>query len=185
MIESEELLRLIHQSTQGNASAFSQLVRAYQGYVYALLYKQVRNKETAEDLAQETFLKAYKNLTKLRDPRKFKSWLTRISLNVAHSWFKSRSYRDYSSMPFDEKFLENQEDKSGTRFSPEKIEVLTSILSQIQRMKPKYREVVVLCLLESYTYREAGEVLGIPTGTVASRMNTALSQLRKKARDDR
>lgn len=167
---------LVRAAQQGDRDAFEALVKQHQGRIYSLIWKQTRNKNLAEDLTQDTFIRAYRSLKNLKDINNFCGWLTRIALNVCNSWYSSRAYREYSHSELDDDAFSSKEDNQ----TPESIDEFRRILGHISTLDYKYREVIILCVLESYSYSEAAETLGIPVGTVASRMHVALQTLRRK-----
>ncbi len=79
---------LVQQSLNGNTDAFGALVKKYQSAAYGLAFHIVKNFADAQDLAQESFIEAYKNLEKLRDKSKFASWLKGITANVCKMWLR-------------------------------------------------------------------------------------------------
>lgn len=170
---------LIRAVLSGDSDQFSALVEANYQCTYALLYRQVRDEASAQDLAQETFLRAFRYLPKFRFECSFKTWVTRIALNVAHSYFSSSAYRARQrsvelapAVPDNLIYLPSAQ--------IEKQEDVMLLRRSIGELKPRYREALVLCCFEEKTYKEAAEILGIPEGTLCSRMNKAFEILRKK-----
>ena len=84
---------LVRRTLCGDKSAFALLVERYQGVVYRIAYREVGNHHDAEDIAQEAFLKAYRKLKTLKDPRVFPSWLYAITVNLCKSWWRKRKRR--------------------------------------------------------------------------------------------
>jgi RNA polymerase sigma-70 factor, ECF subfamily len=168
--------KIILAAQRGENEAIEMLVKHHQGYVYRLICRQVRNPSWAEDLTQDVFIRAFRSLHSLSEPHKFTAWLTRIALNVCSSWFVSKQYRSYFTEAIEDNLLASQPQS----ISAEEIFDLKRIITLIGDLDAKYREVIALCLLESYSYSEAAEILDIPIGTVASRMHTALKSLRTK-----
>lgn len=175
---AQDEYQLILSILGGEHNRFEDLVHRYQDMIVGMIKRQVREEATARDLAQETFLRAFKGLSKFRNYSTFSTWLTRIALNVAHSYFSSRKYRESQrSVPLSPTHLEQLSSEQPTEIEPNQ-SALLFLQQSIGDLKPKYREVIVLCSLEGKTYAEAGEILQVPVGTVCSRMNTALTQLR-------
>lgn len=173
--ERETIMRVL----AGERDEFRHLVRAHQQQVFAVLYRQVRDAEVASELAQETFLRAFKHLKSFRSEAKFSTWLTRIALNVANSFFSSRQYREHRrSVELDatklgeEGRLEVAEE--GGLIKKHQDEVLLNRLHlAIPKLKPHYRDTFVLVAVEGKSYEEAARILEIPVGTVRSRLNQA------------
>ncbi len=176
---SESESALIRAIVGGETNRFGELVVKYQDMIYALIRRQVRDPGTADDLAQETFVKAYQNLRRFRQECSFGTWLTRIALNTTNSYFSSRRFKESTKhVPFDS----TRHDVPGDSSAVEVERSFVVLRSLIGELKPKYRDVVVLCSLENKSYEEAAEILEVPVGTICSRMNKALSMLRNKFR---
>lgn len=183
--ETPDEHQLIRDVLGGHRNQFEDLVVRYQGMIFGMIKRQVRDEATARDLSQETFLRAFKGLKGFRFRSTFSTWITRIALNVTHSYFSSRRYKEVQRNVA----LEPEHIAQAQR--PEMVDTGTdpSVIAALQRsigaLKPKFREVIVLCSLEGKTYAETAEILQIPIGTVCSRMNTALSQLRRELSKNR
>ena len=160
---------IIRHVLQGDRDRFRHLVLRHQSTVLALMMRQVGEKATAEELAQEAFLKAYRNLHLFRFEAKFSTWLTRIALNTMNSYFSSRAYKEKR---LTESFRCERHDQPGgvTADSAADVDEFRRLLAKIP---PKLREVLVLCGLEGKSYEEAATFLEIPIGTVRSRLNKA------------
>ena len=176
--EDEEVL--IRRVLAGEKNEFRHLVARYQSQVYAMMLRQVGEPQLAEELTQDAFLRAYRYLHSFRFESKFSTWIIRIALNRSRSYFSSKQFKNKQRLTaLDMKDLENRsveetEDSEET-FSREAIDRLRSA---IQLLKPKFREVLVLCALEKKSYEETAEVLGVKVGTVRSRLFRARQQLR-------
>jgi RNA polymerase sigma-70 factor, ECF subfamily len=168
---------LIARILTGQAEEFAQVLECYQDMVFGMIARQVGDAVVAEELAQDVFLRAYRGLGKFRCQASLKTWLTRIALNVCNSYFCSRAYKERrSQVPFADGF-DNLPAESGDDCTEEHLQRLQGLAAAL---KPIHRDVLVLCGFERRSYREAAEILGIPEGTVASRMNKALNVLREK-----
>ena len=143
-----------------------------------MILRQVRDESVAKDLAQDTFLRAYRGLKTFKGRATFSTWLTRIALNVTNSYFQSRELKEQQSqVSLEVGQVERIASPEGDL--SDQMVTLALLQKSIALLKPKYREVLVLCSLENKTYEQAAQILQIPLGTVCSRMNTALTYLRK------
>ncbi len=178
-LDPREEAALIEKVLAGRRDEFRRLVLAYQGKVFSMIMRQVANNAIAEELAQESFLRAYRNLHKFRGEAKFSTWLTRIALNTTNNYFASREYRERMQREdFTKAQLKIAAPEASEKHSAEaRFEKLRQCVCELPQ---RYREVVVLCSYENRTYQEAADILGIPSGTVASRMNKAFSLIRDK-----
>lgn len=120
---------------------------------------------TARDLAQEVFIKAYLGLKSFRFASTFSTWILRITLNTTNNYFSSRHYKEReASLPFQAE-MHGQTAEDVPQFNEG---LLAHLQSGIASLRPKLRDVVVLCGLENKSYEETAQILGIPAGTVAS-----------------
>lgn len=136
--------------------------------MYNYLYRLVRNKEDALDLAQDVFLKAYQNLAKLEDASRFAPWLYRIAHNEAYSHL--RRNRPETEL------VEPVPDTPGPRMLP--VEVGLAVESAMARLSPDQKEAVLLKIYQGFKFEEMAEVLDCPVSTVKSRLYTALDLLK-------
>lgn len=163
----------------GETDEFKRLVLRHQARVYSLLFRQVGDREISQELAQDVFVRAFRGLSSFRFDSSFQTWLIRIALNVANSHFSSRRFREaQKTIAYENEKHEvgaDEPDENGD--DPARIERLRLALGEL---KPEFREPLLLCRIEKKTYAEVAELLGIPSGTVCSRINTAIAQLRKQ-----
>jgi RNA polymerase sigma-70 factor (ECF subfamily) len=167
----EEVARRVEA---GRKDLFRLLVERHERAIFALLWRQCRNASRAEELAQETFLRAFRSLAGFRGESSFRTWLFRIALNLARSNFHSRQWKEYLRTDFELPSAGFVDGEAVVRHREE----VRRLLGAVERLDRDLQEVTMLCLLESYSYAEAAEVLELPLGTVASRMHRALKTLR-------
>ena len=168
-VGEEDDHQIVREVVAGNSDRFRLLVLRHQALVFALIMRQVGEKELAEELAQETFLKAYRNLKLFRFEAKFSTWLTRIALNTMNSYFSSRAYKERSRT---DSFSQEKHDRPEALGADAKSD-MEQFRNLLGTLSPKLREVLVLCGLEGKSYEEAAHMLSIPIGTVRSRLNKA------------
>ncbi len=172
---------LVARIAAGETELFRSVIDRYGSMVYAMIRRQVADDETARDLSQETFLRVYRGLNSFRGDAALGSWIVRIALNTTAGYFQSRAYKERNrTTSFDEPPPESpvSEESSEPYSQRDRDDVRTAVAE----LKPIFRDVVVLCCLEGRTYQEAAQALGIPLGTVCSRLNSGLHQLRTKLR---
>jgi RNA polymerase sigma-70 factor (ECF subfamily) len=174
--------QIVKVAQQGDKEAFSMLVKAYQNKVFSLAVNIVRNRETADDLAQEIFLKAYLSLPSFRFQSEFGTWLYQIAINHIRDYLRKHK-KEKDNLRLDDiaepgaeekeaslKLAENQEEKRRK-----------ALLRQIlEEMPEKYRLILSLRDIEGLTYEEMGKILKLSPGTVDSRLHRARRLLRKK-----
>ncbi len=141
-------------------------------------------KQENEDLEQEVFIKAWKNSDKYEERGSFKSWICTVAKNVSKDYLKSASFRNMQNTTSDEVVLsiipEKKETPDSRALAQER---QARIIDAIETLKPKLREVIMLCEINGYTYEEASKKLGCPLGTIKSRIFNAKKELAEKLQD--
>jgi RNA polymerase sigma-70 factor, ECF subfamily len=155
----------VRAAAAGDLDAFTDLVREHQEAVWRFLWRLTGDRTLAEDLAQETFLKAYDRLGSFRFESRFSTWLYRIARNTAIDAMRSRARRQ--DLPG--RLIPRGEDPGP--------ELGLEMTTALESLSPKLREALVLGEVAGLTCREAGEVLGVAEGTVKSRMYHARRRL--------
>lgn len=175
---SVELEALIHRCQGGDKLALEALIRRYQNYVYRLCYLVMRSEQDAEDMAQETFLRACRALPRfqLREGISFEAWLYRISVNCCRSRMRRKSYQ---ALPWPEPSppLAAEPESQPDRMV-ERSEQRHEILDCIDTLGEKHRLVVILRYYAGLSNEEIAETLDLPSGTVRSRLHTARQRLK-------
>jgi len=177
---------LVARAREGDAVAYTELVNRYERKIFRLAKHITQNDEDAEDVLQETFLKAYGHLPDFQGQSKFYTWLVRIAVN--ESLMKLRKRKSDRTVPLDEP-VDTGEDTVVREIAvwdenPEQKysrEELGGILDEaIQSLKPAFRTVFVLRDIEELSTEETAETLGISVPAVKSRLLRARLQLREK-----
>ena len=142
------------------------------------------NKEDAEDILQEVFLKVYQNLNDYDSNSKFSSWIYRITHNATISAFRKKNIRPKST-PWDDEELDNIL-KSTSNIEKSFIQHTTyqQILNIIKRLPIKYKEILILKFIENKDYKEISDILHKPMGTVATLINRAKKMLNQELRGE-
>ncbi len=185
-VPDTELVRL---SQQGDVRAFDELMQRYHSRIYALLYNMTSNREDAEDLIQEVFLKAYKALPKFKGQSSFYTWVYRIAVNRAINYVKKRKRRQALSLDDVDLGLERDEflvemSSRSTPFRDAKLTELQQKLNEaLQTLSEKHRAVVIMHDIEGIQHNEIGEIIGCSAGTVRSRLFYARKQLQAHLSD--
>ena len=165
---------LIAKASRGNVEAYNLLVSRWEKRIFNYLYRLVKDREDALDLAQDVFFKAHQNLGKLEDPSRFAPWLFRIAHNEAFSLL--RRNRPETEL---EEHVEGEswsETAVGRRLLP--IEVSLTVERALAGLSEDQREAVVLKIYQGFKFEEMAEILGCPVSTIKSRLYTALENLK-------
>ncbi len=178
-------IELIKQAQKGNIDAFRNLVNKHKRNVYYLAYDLTRNREDAEDVSQDVFLKAFSSINKFRGDAKFSSWLYRITVNTCLS-LKSR--KGYSAMKTAES-IENIVDtklemSSWGNTDPEQHTeggfIRENIEKALQKLTPKERTVFIMRNNSELSFLEIAEIMGTKPVTVRVINFKALEKMRKE-----
>jgi RNA polymerase sigma-70 factor, ECF subfamily len=173
---------------QGRDTAFRELIRRYERPVFSLIYRMVRDRELAEDLAQDTFIKVLNHIDRYRPEFKLSSWLFKIANNVAIDHLRRRQLDTVSidGSPH----AQTADAVEATRFDVvdqqesaldemEARELGTSIERAIASLRPEYRSCIMLRHVEDRSYEEIAATLDLPLGTVKTYIHRARHELRE------
>lgn len=185
-------LGFVERLKAGDPEAFDMMVEKFAGDIFGLAFRLTQSREDANDITQETFLSAVRGIASFRGDAELKTWLFRITVNHARNrfrWWKRRMFDRTISL--DAALGDNdavQADRIADRGrDPEQIAVeherQSAVFRELGRLPHSYREAVVLCDVEGYSYGEIAEMLGIGIGTVKSRIARGRGILKEKLRD--
>lgn len=169
---------IVTRAQRGDRNAFRQLVESHEQQVFTSIVRLTGDREIARDLVQETFMRAFRSIQQFSGRARFSTWLLSIATNVTKSFWASRAFSEHTRSVA---FNPAEHEASAIDSLHETLELerrLASLRKALRRLSPQHQEVVVLCWLEQRSYEEAAEVLGIPYGTVCSRLHAALKALR-------
>jgi len=171
---------LLERHRQGDVQAFGEIYEQFEAMVYNLALRMSGSPADAEDIAQETFIRAYRHLRKFKGKSSLKTWVFRIALNCSNTRLRRRGRRLAHRIDDSEPELERAADE---RRSPEERVVATdlsaAVRSGLDQLPVHYREAVLLRDFEDMNYSEISEVLGVRIGTVRSRIARGRQQLRQ------
>ncbi len=162
----------VRSCLDGDVKSFDLLVGKYQGVVYNIALRMVRNPEDAEDVSQAAFLKAYEKLGTYRESFRFYSWLYRIAVNEALNFLD----RQKRFTRLDERIEDPRQALDAASEVRERDE---RIQEALMALKPEHRVVLILKHFEDFSYEEIGTILDIPEKRVKSRLFTARQVLRE------
>lgn len=176
--------RLIADCLRGKPQAFGELVRRYQDRLYNTVYRLLDNAEDAQDVVQETFIHAYQSLDSFKGEAQFFTWLYRIAVNAAIS--QRRKHRFVLSIeagrtPTGEGGIDpaDPSEFSQPGHALEQAEQGRRVQEALNKLSPEHRTVLVLKDIESQKYETMADILGVPVGTIRSRLHRARLELRE------
>ncbi len=170
---------------QGDTTAYRGLVEKYQERVYAMVYGMLRNREDATDITQEAFVKAYRSLASFRLESSFYTWLYRIAMNLAIDLIRKRKrrrevgYEDGVAARDEDGTVHAMHQGDSPRRVLERRQLYKQIMDAMDQLPADQKQVILLRELEGLPYREIAEIMGIPEGTVMSRLFYARKKLQK------
>ncbi len=182
-------LDAIRRCLAGDREAFGELVERWQDRIFGAVRRMVRDDETARDLAQETFVRAYVKLSSFEGGSAFGTWLYAIAVNKVRGEMRKRAALKRSD-PASLDALRESADVEPADAAPGAAERVATaeqcarLRAELDRLDPEHREVVVLREFEDLSYEEIAEIVGVPVGTVRSRLFRARAELRERMADE-
>jgi RNA polymerase sigma-70 factor (ECF subfamily) len=175
---------LIESYKRGDDASFQTLMRRSLKPVFNFVYQYVRNTEEAEDVTQDTFFKAWKNIKKFKGDKKWKPWLFTIARNTALDYIKKRKSTPFSelnsneeeSIPFSET-LEDSEPLADELF--EQVQNVEELMATMDTLKPEYHSILMLHYHQELTFKEIATVMNKPMNTVKSWHRRALENVKE------
>ncbi|MEO5510905.1 MAG: sigma-70 family RNA polymerase sigma factor [Longimicrobiales bacterium] len=181
--------QVVELARKGREPAYRELIGRYQRPVFSLIYRMVRDREKAEDLTQETFIKVLNAIERYDPSFKFSSWIFKIAHNTSLDHLRKKEPETLSmqgsphartdaeieaSTITPESGDENPEEYTSNR------ELGSEIDRAIGRLRPEYRTAIVLCHIEGRPYEEIAEIMDVPLGTVKTYIHRARNDLKKQ-----
>lgn len=169
----EELVMLLQSRDQ---QAFSYLYDNYSAALNGIIYRMVENRELAEDILQEAFVKIWNNFSSYDTGKgRLFTWMLNITRNLTIDTLRSKGYKKQAKISSDENSVSNFTDDSNVA---ERFDAM-GLRKQLVNLKPEQRSIIDLAYFNGYTQDEISKEMGIPLGTVKTRMRSAIIELRK------
>lgn len=173
---------LIQQFQNGEVKAFEVLVRKYQRPLFTFLLRLVGNRQSAEDLFQDTFLRVLDALPKYKESGRFTGWLFSIANNLAIDLLRRRRVQRGYFLDSEQELAMSIDDENTADAVVEKAEMLQKVEAALQQLPEKQRQIFLLRQHSDMSFKEIAELLGEPLNTVLSHMHYAVMKLRKQLR---
>ncbi len=171
---SEE--ELVAQLQGRNQQAFAYLYDNYAAALNGIIFRLVEDKELAEDILQEAFIKIWNNFSNYDTTKgRLFTWMLNLTRNLTIDTLRSKGYKKQSKISSDENSVSNYADNNATL---EKFDGI-GIRKQLNNLKPEQRSIIDMAYFNGYTQDEISKEMGIPLGTVKTRMRSAILELRK------
>lgn len=164
---------LVERYQNGEKSVFDELVKRHYAGTFSLFMRMARDEMLADDLSQETYLRVYRGLDRFRNESEFTTWLYRISVNVANSYFRKEKLRKI--------FVSDEEvEHHPAGEDPEDVWTHAGLWPAIEKLPKKQRMVVILRTFQQLPFRETGEIMGITENSAKVNFHHAVNNLRKE-----
>lgn len=168
-------MEILQRVAAGQHSAYGEIFARHRGHAFALAYQYLHNREDAKDIVQDAFIKAFQNLSNFKLDKRFGPWLLTIVRNLSIDFLRRRRRVSSESLP-------DTLPDSRPRLSAEGRVLQAEVWSALSRLRPAQREIIFLKDYQGHSYLEIAEILGIPLGTVMSRLHHARKNLIKELR---
>jgi len=166
---------LVDKVLKGDSKAFEILIKKHQGMVYNYLYKMTLNKEDAEDMTQEVFIKAYNNLYSFEKKSNFSTWVFKIAINTLNSHFRKKKDYDLNK----DEVLMNI--KCSEKEIPEEAldlkEKRQEALKILEGLTLEQKNAIILKYIKGFSYKEIGEILGVNEDSAKMKVHRAKKKL--------
>jgi RNA polymerase sigma-70 factor, ECF subfamily len=175
-------------AAEGRESAFKELLVRYERPVFSLVYRMVRDRNLAEDLAQEAFIKAFNGIGSYNPSYKFSSWIFKIANNLTIDHLRKRKLDTVSIHGSPHASSSEEEDRTRLTLeaqgeTPEEFvenrELGSRIETAMGTLRPEYRTAILLRHVEGHSYEEVAEIMEVPLGTVKTYIHRGRSELRE------
>ncbi len=172
--------QLVTRSKAGDVEAFGELVRRYQKPVFRIVLRMVKSPDDADDITQDTFVRAFRGLKTFKEEFDFHPWLFRIAYNQSINFLNKRKRQaavDLDDVP--ERDIKSGPEPESPIQSASRQELLTRLERALLRLPEEQRTVFLLRVQDGLSYEEIADTMGTPKGTVMSRLARARMALRK------
>lgn len=178
---------VVVRAREGEEVAYRELVRRYERPVFSLIYRMVRDREIAEDLSQETFIKVLNAIASYRPEFKFSSWVFKIANNTAIDHLRRKELDTLSLEGSPHAATPEAMEATALQLGSERASPLDNVAARelggeieaaINRLRPEYRSCILLRHVEGRAYEEIAEILSLPLGTVKTYIHRARHELR-------
>lgn len=171
---------LLASAKKGNLASFEQLLILFEAPIYNYIYRQVTHKQVAEDLTQETFIKLFKNLKKIKPEENFKSWVYTIATNTVYDYFRKKHYvKELFIIDDPESSFETMDPQSAYTIV-EQIGAQQDLDKALEKLKPEYRTVLLLFYRQDLSYETIANILRVPLNTVKTYLFRAKKALKEE-----
>lgn len=169
----DQVEKTVKKAIRGNVDAYGQVIEIYKTYLYRTAMIYTKNEQESLDAVSECVLKGFRNIKKLKNPKQFKSWITRILINVIYDSYKDNiSTLDINEIEFPEKEIGISKE--------ERIDLHNAV----DLLPDKYKSIIILKYFSEMKLSEIAEIMNIPEGSVSAYLSKAKKELRNYLKED-
>lgn len=173
---------LIDDYLSGDGEAFEKLLQKYLKPVYNFIFRLTNDRSAVDDLAQDTFIKAWRNIKRFKRDKNFKTWIFTIAKNTAYDYLKKKKNIPFSNF-LDEEGNSVLDNLGDSEILPDELlaqaESAKLIEKKLNEIPINYRTILLLCYKEDFTFQEIAKILGKPYNTIKSQHQRALAKLKR------
>lgn len=165
---------LVKRAIKGDRQAFEKLMDIYFDRLYREAYIRCKYEEDAKEIVQETIYKAYKNIRSLKEPQYFKTWLSRILINVANDYLRNKGMVD---LELDETSYVKEV------VTEDNVEIKIDLYNAIDELEDKYKDAVILRYIDDLKIEDVSKILDRPVNTIKTHLRKALNDMKKMLKE--
>lgn len=170
----EDIL-LVKRAIKGDREAFEDLINMYFDRLYKEAYLRCKHEEDAKEVVQETIYKAYKNIKGLKEPKYFKTWVSKILINVCNDYLRKNGMID----------LEHDENDYVKKVhNDDEVEIKIDLYNAMDELEDKYKDVIILRYIEDLKVEEISKILERPANTIKIHIRKAIKEMKNLLKED-
>lgn len=170
----EDIL-LVKKAIKGDREAFEDLINMYFDRLYKEAYLRCKHEEDAKEIVQETIYKAYKNVKSLKEPKYFKTWLSKILINVSNDYMRENGMVE----------LEHDENDYVKKVhNDNQVEIKIDLYNAMDELEDKYKDVIILRYIEDLKIEDISKILERPVNTIKTHIRKAIKDMKNLLKED-
>lgn len=170
----EDIL-LVKRAIKGDRESFEDLINMYFDRLYKEAYLRCKHEEDAKEVVQETIYKAYRNIKSLKEPKYFKTWISKILINVCNDYLRKNGMVD----------LEHDENDYVKKVhNDDEVEIKIDLYNAMDELEDKYKDVIILRYIEDLKVEEISKILERPVNTIKTHIRKAIKEMKNLLKED-
>ena len=178
---TDQELEMLEKMKKGDKKSFEEMVFRYERAIFSHCLSMVKNREIAEDITQDVFIKVYLNINKIDLEKSFKSWLYKIATNTVYDYFRKKSTKEEFLLIDDENSPIETIDPKDTYLD---IESKNDLEKALNKLKPIHKTILMMYYFEGFSYEEIAGIISAPINTIKTHLFRAKKELKEKIQYD-